>query len=567
LSTSSPADPLSDFRNVLYLVWKELGLPDPTPVQYEIASWLQTGPRRSITLAYRGVGKSWEASAYCADILRVNPNANILVVSASKVRADDFSTFVLRLLTDVSIFRHLKPSDDGRNSKVAFDVAGAPASHAPSLKSLGITSQLAGNRADVIVVDDVETEGNSQTPLMREQLARRVKEFEAILKPGGRIIYLGTPQLEQSLYVALQAEGYVARIWPAEYPTADAADVYGEKLAPRLAEDLQRNPTLAGEPTDPQRFNKLELLERKTRGRSWYALQYLLDTRLSDELRYPLKLADLCVMDLDRDVGPEKVIWGRTPELELRDLRCVGMNGDRYYRPFSFAMDERKQPLMRPWSGSVLAIDPAGRGPDECAYTVTKMLNSQIGLLDVGGYMDGYSPETLRGLAEVARDFKVKAIVYEANFGDGMFGQLLKPVLQEVYPCNVEEVKHSKQKEKRIIDTLEPVMNSHRLIVDRNVIVKDYQSAQRMPEDRRLQYQLFYQITRLTKDKGALAHDDRLDALAIGVNYWVEQMARNIDRALSDHHAERVEKELRRFMGNALGYGAEKEGTWMRRPI
>ena len=32
-----------DFRNFLYLAWKHLALPDPTPIQYDIAEYLQSG--------------------------------------------------------------------------------------------------------------------------------------------------------------------------------------------------------------------------------------------------------------------------------------------------------------------------------------------------------------------------------------------------------------------------------------------------------------------------------------------------------------------------------------------
>ena len=60
------------------------------------------------------------------------------------------------------ILLHLKPKGDQRQSKISFDVAPALASHQPSVKSLGITSQLTGSRADLIIADDIETSGNTQ---------------------------------------------------------------------------------------------------------------------------------------------------------------------------------------------------------------------------------------------------------------------------------------------------------------------------------------------------------------------------------------------------------------------
>ena len=99
---------LKDFRNFLYLVWKHLALPRPTPIQYDIANYLQSKDKRLIINAFRGVGKSWITSAYVCHQLLLNPQLNILVVSASKNRADDFSTFTLRLINEIDVLAHLK---------------------------------------------------------------------------------------------------------------------------------------------------------------------------------------------------------------------------------------------------------------------------------------------------------------------------------------------------------------------------------------------------------------------------------------------------------------------------
>lgn len=184
-----------DFRKFLYLIWKHLNLPDPTPVQYDIADYLQNGPKRSCVQAFRGVGKSWITSAFVLWQLFRDPDTKILVVSASKERADAFSTFTLRLISEVPYLQHLMPRENQRSSKIAFDVGPAKAAHAPSVKSVGITGQLTGSRGNLIVADDVEVPNNSATQQMRDKLSEQVKEFDAVLSPGGRIIYLGTPQI------------------------------------------------------------------------------------------------------------------------------------------------------------------------------------------------------------------------------------------------------------------------------------------------------------------------------------------------------------------------------------
>ena len=545
---------LHDFRNFLYMAWEHLGLPDPTPVQYDIADYIQSGPKRRCVMAFRGVGKSWITSAFVCHQLLLDPTKNILVVSASKQRADDFSTFTLRLIAEMEILQHLKPGDNQRNSKIAFDVAPAPASHAPSVTSKGITSQITGSRADLIIADDVESLNNSATQMMRDKLAMQVQEFDAVLKPSGHIIYLGTPQTEQSLYNELPERGYDVRIWPARMPTEKQIAGYGKRLAPTIIEmDLEPSKAI-----DPQRFNEFDLMEREASyGRSGFALQFMLDTSLSDAERYPLKLSDLIIMRLDKEQAPEKVIWAGTPEYAYKDLPCVGFGGDRFYMPMGTSGE------FMNYQGSVMSIDPSGRGADETAYAIVKMLNSQLFVVAAGGLPGGYDEDTLKALAVMAKEHSVNEVIVESNFGDGMFTALLQPILAKIHKVTVTEVRHSIQKEKRILDVLEPVMNRHKLVVDEKIIHDDYNSTKHLPPEKALKYQLFYQMSRLTRDKGSLAHDDRLDVLAMAVQYWVDQMSRDVDDAMMSHKRDRLSQELTKFMEHTIGNTGKGQDTWL----
>jgi len=484
----------------------------------------------------------------------LDPTKNILVVSASKQRADDFSTFTLRLISEMEILHHLKPHETQRNSKIAFDVAPAPASHAPSVTSKGISSQITGARADLIIADDVESLNNSATQMMRDKISVAVQEFDAVLKPEGHVIYLGTPQSEQSLYNELPDRGYDVKIWPARKPNERQIIGYGPRIAPTiLALDLED-----GEPTDPKRFNQFDLMEREAAyGRSGFALQFMLDTSLSDADRYPLKLNDLIVMRLDSENAPEKVVWAGSPEYAYKDLPCVGFNGDRYYMPMGTNGELLK------YQGSVMAIDPSGRGADETAYSVVKMLNSQLFVTAAGGLPGGYSEETLKALSVIAKEQDVNEILVESNFGDGMFTALLQPVLSKIHKVTITEVRHNIQKERRILDVLEPVMNRHKLVVDERVVRQDYDSTKHLPSDKALKYQLFYQMTRLTRDKGSLAHDDRLDVLAMACQYWVDQMSRDIDEAVRSNRSEKLQDELNKFQDHCLGANTRDSMSWM----
>ena len=560
MTNSNIPKELQDFRNFLFIVWDYLwkagaitaAKPDPTPVQYDIASYLQHGPRRKVIEAFRGVGKSWITSAYVCWKLLLNPNLNFLVVSASKDRSDQFTIFTRRLISELPILHTLKPKEGQRDSNIAFDVGPAGISHSPSVKSVGITGQLTGSRADEIIADDVESLNNSLTQFMRDQLAERIKEFDAIIKPGGKVTFLGTPQTELSIYNQMGNRGYDIRVWPARLPKDP--DKYNGRLAPMVMEQIEKGLS-AGTPTDAGRFNIDDLQEREASyGRSGFALQFMLDTSLSDADKYPLKLQDLIVMPLDTRMAPVKVVWSSGPEYIVNDVPSVGLGTDRYYRPMWVAKD------MSEYTGSVMFIDPSGRGSDETAYAVTKMLHGWIYLVDVGGFTGGYSKETLEGLASKAKEHSVNLVLTEPNFGDGMFTELLKPVLFKTYKCRIEEADRATgQKERRIIDTLEPVMNQHRLVVDSRLIRKDYDSANDPA------YSLFYQMTRITKDKGALKHDDRLDAVEGAVRYWVKQVAQDTERAAIEHRQKMLDEELLKFVSGVFGRKPEND-SWIRLP-
>ena len=192
------------------------------------------------------------------------------------------------------------------------------------------------------------------------------------------------------------------------------------------------------------------------------------------------------------------------------------------------------------------------------------MLNGYLYVVDFGGIEGGYGENVLKTISMIAKQHKVNYVLVESNFGDGMFTELLKPVLAKVHPVTIEEVRHNIQKEKRIIDVLEPVMNQHKLVIDRKALEKDYSSVQHYPPEKQPKYMLAYQMTRVTKERGALVHDDRLDVLSMAVAYWVEQMSADVDREMKTRKDELLDKELEIFMQNAISVNkfTEVEPRW-----
>ena len=551
-----------DFKLFLQALWEELGLPSPTRAQYAIADYLQNGPKRLQIQAFRGVGKSWITGAFVLWTLFNDAERKIMIISASKERADNMSIFLQKLIIETPWLSYLRPkSDDSRWSRISFDVNCSP-HQAPSVKSVGITGQLTGSRADLMILDDVEVPGNSMTELMREKLLQLCTEAEAILTPknDSRIMYLGTPQTTFTIYRKLAERNYRPFVWPSRYPRRKKLSQYEGLLAPQIQEDLDMGAD-EWEVTDPDRFSEDDLLEREaSMGRSNYMLQFQLDTSLSDAEKFPLKMADLVVTSVNPTTAPDNVIWCSDPAKVIKDAPTVGLPGDYFYSPMQL------QGEWGPYAETICSVDPSGRGSDETAAAFLSQRNGFLYLHEMRAYRDGYSDKTLLDILRGCRKYKVTKLVIETNFGDGMVGELFrKHIKQTGQYIDIEEVRANVRKEDRIIDSLEPVLNQHRLIVDRSVIDWDYSSNKDSAPESRLLYMLFYQMSRMCREKGAVKHDDRLDTLAQGVKYFTDALSINAHDAIKLRKREEWESILDDFLtcpqrsANHLVLGMNKE--------
>ena len=511
---------------------ESVDLPSPTRAQYAIADYLQHGPKRLQIQAFRGVGKSWITGAFVLWTLFNNPEKKIMIISASKERADNMSIFLQKLIIETPWLSHLRPkSDDARWSRISFDVNCSP-HQAPSVKSVGITGQLTGSRADLMILDDIEVPGNSMTELMREKLLQLCTEAESILTPkdDSRIMYLGTPQTTFTIYRKLAERSYKPFVWTARYPRAISK--YEGLLAPQLAEDIDQG----AEPWDvtDDRFDNEDLIEREaSMGRSNFMLQFMLDTSLSDNEKFPLKMADLIVTAVNPTTAPEAVIWSSDPQNVIRDAPTVGLPGDYFYSPVQL------QGTWDSYDETICSVDPSGRGSDETAAAYISQRNGFLYLHEMRAYKDGYSDNTLLDILRGCKKYGVTKLIIETNFGDGIVGELFKKhLVQTRQNIDIEEVRANVRKEDRIIDALEPILNQHRLIIDRSIIEWDFTSNADAAPEERLLYMLFYQMSRMCREKGAVKHDDRLDCLAQGVKYYTDCMAISAQQQIIDRKRE-----------------------------
>lgn len=563
-----------DFRNFLFLAWAHLGLPDPTTAQYEIAHRLQHGvdstdiaqkridaerPREDIIRCFRSLGKSYITSVYAIWRLMRNPrDEKIMVVSATGSKSKEFVAQTKGILESMPLVQWLLegPRDNGatrRDMADQFDVSSASLSQSYSVAARGITGQITGSRATLLIADDIEVERNSLTEEARQRIIRIVQnDFVPITKTEwgkGDIIFLGTPQTEESVYNVLVKEmDFDCFTIPVRYPSVDKLGNYlltnnnsGQEvniLAHYLRKQYEDGELSYGQSTDT-RFGDDELIAIESKGRSAFALQYMLDTSLSDSERYPLKTFDLVTMSLSPLKAPLTVQWGRENDKEnlIKDIPNLGFSGDHFLRPLFIDSE------WEPYESKMLFVDPSGRGADETAWAIVAALNGIMYVLHVGGFT-GDPTEAMTQIALDAKKYDVNYIEVEPNYGQGMWIAAFQPILSDIWPggCTVEESEWARgQKELRIIDTLEPVMTQHRLVIDETLARRESRA-----EDHR--YSLLYQLTHVTRDRGALRHDDRLDALAGAVAHYQRSMSQSVDEAAQAVLDARMEEEIEDFV-------------------
>ena len=166
-------------------------------------------------------------------------------------------------------------------------------------------------------------------------------------------------------------------------------------------------------------------------------------------------------------------------------------------------------------------------------------------------YRDGYSDSTLLDILRGCKKYNVTKLIIESNFGDGIVSELFKKhILQTGQSIDIDETRANVRKEDRIIDSLEPVLNQHRLVVDKSVIEWDYNSNKNEAPELRLMYMLFYQMSRMCREKGAVKHDDRLDCLAQGVKYFTDALSISAHEQIKLRKQEEWNSLLQDFLDN-----------------
>ncbi len=282
-------------------------------IQLDIGDWIANGPQFRMVQAQRGQAKTTITAAYAVWRMIHDPTTRVLIISAGSDMATEVANWVIQIINNMPELALLRPdrAAGDRSSVSAFDIHYSlkGPEKSPSLACLGITSNLQGRRADVLIADDIESQKNAQTATQRARLLHLTLDFTSI-NSGGDIIWLGTPQNVDSLYNGLPSRGVGIRIWPGRYPTDKELPDYDTYLAPLILERIKANPKLQtgggptgarGQPIDPVILDEEKLTKKEIdQGPSYFNLQHMLSTKLSDQDRYPLKVGLIRWFDFNK---------------------------------------------------------------------------------------------------------------------------------------------------------------------------------------------------------------------------------------------------------------------------
>ena len=554
----------SEFEDFADLGMRFLGY-TLTDMQRDIARYMQYGPRQSMVAAQRGEAKSTLAALFAVWRLIQDWNEWVLIVSGGETQASEVALLVIQLIERWGILCYLRPdrSRGDRTSYEHYDIHCdlRTVSKSPSVACVGITAQLQGKRATLLIPDDIETTNNSLTATNREILLLRSKEFGAICVDG-KILYLGTPQTKDSIYRTLSTRGYEMRIWPGRIPTMDEEIRYGATLAPYILDLITQGAARSGygvdgtrgQASDPQRYDEDLCIEKELEfGPEGYQLQYMLDTTLSDAMRTRIKLSDAIVAALGTDAAPDTLFYAAAPQNRVQSVP------DSVKQEVLYNLAGSGQ-LMLPYQHKIMVVDPAGNGGDEVAFACGGALNSYIHLFGVGGLQGGLSEENCNVLIDYCEEFGITDIVMEANMGHGTASMVLLNIIakRKLTHIGVRDVYAKGQKERRIIDTLGPVFRRHKFVLHERAIEMDTEYLSQYSRDKRNLYSLLFQLSGITYDRGSLAKDDRADAVAHLVNELKGYLS-----ADEEKEAEKLQnKRAQEFLSNPMGYAQER-----RRPV
>ena len=427
---------LVSFRQFVWLWNKAQGLTTPA-LHLEIASWMELawrqGDERLLLMVFRDAGKSTLVGLFCSWLLSIDNDLRVLVVAAEHSLATKMVRNVRGVIEKHPVARNLIVPANGSWAADGFTVVRNRELRDPSMLARGITANLTGTRADIVICDDVEVPNTVDTPAKRTELRRRMAELAFILVPGGVQLCIGTPHTHDSIY----AEG-------SGHEASEPAflDGYNRLVLPIIDEN--------GHSRWPERFpmSKIRALEREV-GPARFKSQMLLQPVDLRELRLDATRLVPFVGELEVHSA------NRRQELHLQGRRLVTVQcwwDPAYGSP-------------KGGDGSVVAVlftdEHGGYWLVEVAY-----LRHDPGIAE----QVDEATQLCRQVVAIARRHLCPSITLETN-GIGRFlpNLLRKAVHASGARMTVREHTTSRNKDQRIVEAFDPVLAARSLHVHERV--------------------------------------------------------------------------------------------------
>lgn len=196
--------PLKADLDLFAVIWNQMQNQATPAIHLRILRWLESSWKtldtRLLLMAFRACGKSTCVAIFCAWLLYQNPDLRIMVMAADDMLARKMVRNVRRILERHPLAIGLIPKKADQWASDRFTVQRQMELRDPSMLARGITSNVTGSRADVIIYDDVEVPNTSNTTEAREDLREKLDETRFILTPNGTQIYVGTPHTYNTIY-------------------------------------------------------------------------------------------------------------------------------------------------------------------------------------------------------------------------------------------------------------------------------------------------------------------------------------------------------------------------------
>lgn len=470
---------------------------EPGAIHDDIVTGLMSKEKDILILASRGSAKSTFTAFYALWRLWRDPvNETILVVSQGEGHARDMLRMVRGFIEWSPVLEELHPEDDDPDNASSFVVgpASGKLGMSVSFRSIGITGQVTGKRARLIILDDVETPKHDTAESI-DKLRDQISEAHNVLVPDpySRVVVLGTPQSEMSLYGRLVEEGS----WDEHRACLFESDVFDGKEVFHSRW--------------PDRFSPEDIESRRRKmSARLFALHWRIDISQAATNERPIKIASLPVVEIDPN--------SHAAPVEIRGLGDV-LSGlprghaeadDEWHKAAEVSND------VKPYVQTIAAVDPAGgligKGDAIGLAVASSTAGGGVVIRKGIGVRAKTTQSAIQECARIIVSLKANKVLVEQE-KDGLFAtQLAGEMARRGYPVKVDPVTTGKQRKgRRIIETLAPAFASGRVFVCRDVLTDTEHGVD-----------FVNQLTGVKYDGRGLKHDDIVDALSYAVGSFAD---------------------------------------------